>query len=205
MAVDIHDPGTQKTIILIIVPVVVLYLFYSFLLKPLMSGLEEKEKEFKTESDMLSAATKTTKSLDFLVGEIDHLNSLLEKYQELLPDKENVARLIEQISEVERQTNIIIRGFNAQETAVEEGLPFSSYNYQLTIEGGYYEFANFLAKAMNLPRIMSFKDIKIEAGVAGGAGEGAEMLQVDCTLVSYVYKGGTPAEQVGNTSPGKRR
>ena len=187
MALDLSDPKTKKTAIAVIVPVVVLYLFYAYVLTDRKDKLEEDRKKLQQANQEYQQTKMMARPLDVILKEIEVQNEILVKYDELLPTSENVFQLIDQLSETERSADIVIRGFQKTDTAENVDESYISYNYELVIEGRYHDFAKFIAETLNLPRILSFKDMNFEVMKVEEEEEELPKLQISCTLISYAF------------------
>jgi len=191
LALDLSDPKTKKTAFAVILPIIVLYLFYAYMLTPRMKELEEKREDLSKNKKEYQQVKMLARPLENIVKEIEVQNEILLKYDELLPTSENVFQLIDQLSETERRTDIVIRGFKATETVDNVDESYISYHYDLVIEGRYHNFAQFLAETLNLPRILSFKDMNFEVMKVEEEEEEPPKLQINCTLISYAFLGKT--------------
>ena len=191
MALDLSDPKTKKIAVAVILAITVLYLFYAYVLTRRIEKLEAK-KEARNKAEQEYKQTKMlARPLEDIVKEIEKQNEILLKYDELLPTSENVFQLIDQLSETERRADIVIRGFEATETAENVDESYISYHYDLVIEGRYHNFAKFLAETLNLPRILSFKDMNFKVMKVEEEEEEPPSLQINCTLISYAFLGKT--------------
>jgi type IV pilus assembly protein PilO len=92
-------------------------------------------------------------------GTVAQLNAQAKAYsanlsamQELIPTKNMVPGLLEQISTAARRTGLDVG--NIQPLGVEAGADFEAHKYQLTINGGYHEIAGFLTNVSSLSRIV---------------------------------------------------
>ena len=59
MKFDINDPKTQRMIAAVLVPVVILYAFFHFMIKPKMNDLEAKKAEVITIKKQVTDIKKT--------------------------------------------------------------------------------------------------------------------------------------------------
>ncbi len=187
MALDLSDPKTKKTAIAVIVAVVVLYLFYAFVLTDRKDKLEEDRKKLQQANQEYQQTIMMARPLEVILKEIEIQNETLLIYNELLPTSENVFELIDQLSETERSADIVIRGFEKTDITENVDESYISYNYNLVIEGRYHNFARFLAETLNLPRILSFKDMNFEVMKVEEEEKELPKLQINCTLISYAF------------------
>jgi len=195
MAFDIKDPKNQKMIAMFMIPIVILYAFFHFVIKTKVGELETKEGNLNKIIKSVEDAQKTLKSKEVIEKTREELMIKFEELNSLLPEEENVSELIEQFSMVERDSKVYIVGFDAAETIEGDGKPYRANRYNLTIEAGYHQFVTFMSRVMALPRLLSFSELRIERNPMVTRGtesyEGLESqpryLSIECTLTSYVF------------------
>src|SRR5437667_9257689 len=115
------------------------------------------------ESDSLERIVAAAKA-DLASGSIEDLRRRVEEYQgslelmrRLVPDKNEVPTLIDDIS-----TKAKIRGITLgkiQPLAPEPGNPFDTYRYRLEVFGHYDQIGEYLADIASLPRIVVPQDV----------------------------------------------
>jgi type IV pilus assembly protein PilO len=198
---DVRDPKNQKTIAVVLTVAVILLGFYQFLIKPRTVELANRKAEIATLQGQLNTLRGTLESKKNLLAERDGLNAKLQEVETYLPEKENIANLLDQFNAVENATKVYMVGFKANETVEAAGKPYRANTYKVTVEAGYHQFVEFMGGIMALPRIMSFSELKIapnsNAPNSGEVNEGLEdqprSLTVECTITSYVFTGITEA------------
>ena len=178
------------------IPVVLLALFYNFMIKPQQGAIKKKKAEITTFNQQLNRLRSTLKSPGKLNAEKETLMQKYTELEEFLPENENVALLLDQLSEIEKNTKVYLVEFKATETIEGADKPYRANKYRVTIEAGYHQFAEFMSGIMALPRIMSFSDLRITTNTEAVMGE--EMnegladqprnLSIECSLTSYVFK-----------------
>ncbi|MBN1294491.1 MAG: type 4a pilus biogenesis protein PilO [Candidatus Latescibacteria bacterium] len=194
--IDMSDPKTQKTVAIFMIPVVLLALFYNFMIKPKIGIIEKKKVEITTLNQKLNRMRSTLQSPGKLNAEKEMLQNKFTELEEFLPGEENVALLLDQLSEIERRTKVYLVEFKATESIEGANKPYRANKYRITIEAGYHQFAEFMSDIMALPRILSFSDLRISTNTEALMGE--EMnegladqprnLSIECSLTSYVFK-----------------
>jgi len=194
MKFDINDPKTQRMIAAVLVPVVILYAFFHFMIKPKMNDLEAKKAEVITIKKDVADIKKTLELPEKLNKEKEVLQAKYEEMEELLPSEENVAVLLNQFATVENDSKVYIVGFEAAETIEDEGKPYRANKYTVTIESGFHQFSRFMSYVLTLPRIMSISDLNIsltdrEEAVSEGLEDQPRFLRIEFTLTTYVFSG----------------
>lgn len=200
---DISDQKTQKMIMISLIPVVLLYCFFHFMIKPKLVEIEEKQKVVQDLNRTLITTRKSLDSPSELKARQESLEAEFLKLEEFLPDKENVAQLLDQLSEVEYRAKVYLVGFNHTQTIEDSGKPYKANQYRVTIEAGYHQFAEFMSPIMSLPRIMSFSELRMSINdelllqESDNKTEPTELpryLSIDCLITSYVFAMGAESE-----------
>lgn len=119
--------------------------------------------------------------------------SSLQLMRRLVPDQNEVADLIDQVS-----TQAQLRGVTVTDLdplAAEFEVPFEVHRYRFTVEGSYDEIGEFLADVASLDRIMVPYDFGVDISPAGcpDLREGESCLAASFLLRTFVK---TDVEQV---------
>ena len=200
---DIRDQKTQKLIMISLIPVVLLAGFYYLMIKPKLAEIEEKRTVVQKLNKDYQTTKNSLKSPAELNAEKENLEAEYQKLEDFLPDKENVAQLLDQLSDVEYKAKVYLVGFNATQTIEGNGKPYKANQYRVTIEAGYHQFAEFMSLIMSLPRIMSFSELRMSVNNellrqqredSNGPAELPRYLSIDCLLTSYVFSMGAESE-----------
>src|SRR5205823_6517471 len=134
-------------------------------------------KVHKPNSAKISAAHAEADSLERIVaaakadlanGSIEDLRRRVEEYQgslelmrRLVPEKNEVPTLIDDIS-----TKAKVRGITLgkiQPLTPEPGTPFDTYRYRLEVYGHYDQIGEYLADVASLPRIIVPQDVTLSS------------------------------------------
>ena len=119
------------------------------------------------ESDSLEKIVAAAKA-DLASGSIEDLRRRVEEYQgslelmrRLVPERNEVPTLIDDIS-----TKAKVRGITIgkiQPLLPEPGSPFDTYRYRLEIYGHYDQIGEYLADIASLPRIIVPQDVMLSS------------------------------------------
>src|SRR6195256_5127121 len=116
-----------------------------------------------TESDSLERIVAAAKA-DLANGSLEDLRRRVEEYQgslelmrRLVPERNEVPTLIDDISTKAKVRGVTIGRIEPQ--AVEPGPPFDTYRYRLEIIGHYDQLGEFLSDIASLPRIIVPQDV----------------------------------------------
>ena len=155
------------------------------------------------ESDSLEKIVAAAKA-DLASGSIEDLRRRVEEYQgslelmrRLVPDRNEVPTLIDDIS-----TKAKVRGITLgkiQPLTPEPGSPFDTYRYRLEIYGHYDQIGEYLADVASLPRIIVPQDVMLSAASPAaqkllGDTAGA-LLLAEFTIRTFVKSSAPPVPQ----------
>lgn len=120
----------------------------------------------RTQIDSLQTVVDRAKQ-DLASGTVEDLRRKVEEYTALLglmrrlvPDKNEVPALIDDISTKAKLRGVTIGRIEPQ--AVEPGQPFDTYKYRLEILGHYDQLGEFLSDIASLPRIIVPQDVLLK-------------------------------------------
>ncbi|MFA6472707.1 MAG: type 4a pilus biogenesis protein PilO [Candidatus Latescibacterota bacterium] len=193
---DIKDPKNQRMLATVIIAAALIYAFFNFVIKVKGQELKIKKAEVVTLTQNLSDMERGLQTKVILLAERESLQKKLKELETNLPEHENVAALLDQLSRVENNAKVYVVGFKADETVEGGGKLYQANKYKITIEAGFHQFAEFMSGIMALPRILSFSDMKISANPAAkekaaaniGLEDQPRSLTIECTVTSYIFK-----------------
>lgn len=152
------------------------------------------------ESDSLEVIIAAAKK-DLASGSIEDLRRRVEEYQgslelmrRLVPDKNEVPTLIDDIS-----TKAKVRGVTLgkiQPLNPEPGTPFDTYRYRLEVYGHYDQVGEYLGDVASLPRIVVPQDVTLSMATPAtqkllGDTAGA-LLLAEFSIRTFVKSAGPP-------------
>ena len=195
MKFDLSDPKNQRILATFLVPMVALYAFFHFIIKPKVSELDAKTAEVTTIQRRVTDIKKSLELPEKLNREKDILEAKFEELEQLLPGEENIALLLDQFSTVENDAKVYMVGFEAIESVDDGSKPYRANKYKITVESGFHQFARFMSYVMTLPRILSISELNImmqsrdeTEEIQEGLEDQPRYLTIECTLTSYVFK-----------------
>lgn len=193
---DIKDPKNQKLVAMFLVPIVVMYAFFHFVVQTKIEEVNKRNANIIELQNRLNNIEKTIGTKAALVAQKEELTKKFEELNSLLPSVENVSHLLDQFTAVEQESKVYLVGFNASEIVESEERPYRANKYKVTIEAGYHQFLRFMSSILALPRILSFSNIKMtmnplaveQTETYEGLEDQPRYLTIDCVLTSYVFK-----------------
>lgn len=161
---DFKDPNVQKSIIVGILLVIIgyVYFFTAFMpvfFQPQKAKIDTLEAEHEKMSAELEKARQTVGNLERLESEYNRLHSKWVAAQSLLPQEEEVARLLRKVTRAGNQSGIEFQLFQPLPLVRRE---FVTENpVKIIVHGQYHDVGVFLSKVANLDRILNVHGLKI--------------------------------------------
>src|SRR5947209_10527183 len=133
-------------------------------------------------------------SIEDLRRRVEEYNGSLELMRRLVPDRNEVPTLIDDIS-----TKAKVRGITLgkiQPLTPDLGTPFDTYRYRLEVYGHYDQIDEYLADVASLPRIIVPQDVILSSASPGvqkllGDTAGA-LLLAEFSIRTFVKSAGPP-------------
>ena len=152
------------------------------------------------ESDSLERIVAAAKA-DLASGSIEDLRRRVEEYQgslelmrRLVPERNEVPTLIDDIS-----TKAKVRGITIgkiQPLLPEPGSPFDTYRYRLEVYGHYDQIGEYLADVASLPRIVVPQEVTLSSAPPATAkllaDTGGSLLLAEFTIRTFVKSSSPP-------------
>src|SRR6059036_1022207 len=162
MALLPQDRQSQYMLLITMAMVALGYFFWTYWVQPTNAKIAAT----RAEADSLQTIIDRAKQ-DLASGTVDDLRRKVEEYQALLsvmrrlvPERNEVPALIDDISTKSKVRGVTIGRF--EPLAVEPGQPFDTYRYRLEILGHYDELGELLSDIASLPRIIVPQDVLLK-------------------------------------------
>ena len=207
MALLPQDRQSQYMLLITMAMVALGYFFWTYWVQPTNAKIAAT----RAEADSLQTIIDRAKQ-DLASGTVDDLRRKVEEYQALLsvmrrlvPEKNEVPALIDDISTKSKVRGVTIGRF--EPLAVEPGQPFDTYRYRLEILGHYDELGELLSDIASLPRIVVPQEVilkpaqqqaqKVLADTVGA------LLEAQFSIRTFVKAPPPPAPAGKKTASGK--
>jgi len=205
MALLPTDQRSQIMMLLVLVAAAGGYFFWTKVQRPQATALATAHHDADSLQKIIEAA-----KADLANGTVDDLRRKVEEYQgslelmrRLVPDRNEVPTLIDDIS-----TRAKVRGITLgkiQPLTPEIGATFDTYRYKLEVYGHYDQIGEYLADIASLPRIVVPQDVIMASATPAtqkllGDTAGA-LLLAEFTLRTFV-KSSRPAPPPGAAAAG---
>jgi type IV pilus assembly protein PilO len=140
--------------------------------------------------------------VDQLKAEADGYAEMLRALRQLVPQSNEVPTLLEQVSTAARREGLEIGGIQPKE--IIQGPEFDTYQYSITVTGGYHAIARFLSNVGSLARVITPVDLDLrnkEAPSGTTETSRANTAGVTATFVLRTYVARTEA-LLASAAPG---
>ena len=158
-----QDRQSQYMLLITLVMVIVGYVFWTYWEQPTAAQIATSNAEIDSLQTIITRAKE-----DLASGTVEDLRRKVEQYQALLgvmrrlvPEKNEVPALIDDISTKSKVRGVTIGRF--EPLAVDATAPFDTYRYRLEILGHYDQLGEFLSDIASLPRIVVPQDVVLHA------------------------------------------
>jgi type IV pilus assembly protein PilO len=202
MAMIPTDQRSQIMMLLVLVAAAGGYFFWTKVGSPQLAQIAAAHAEADSLQKIVDAAKAdlANGTVEDLRRKVEEYSGSLELMKRLVPDRNEVPTLIDDIS-----TKAKVRGITLgkiQPLTPEIGSPFDTYRYRLEVYGHYDQIGEYLADVASLPRIVVPQDVvlstappataKLLADTAGA------LLLAEFTIRTFV-KSSSPPPAPGGT------
>ncbi|HUP89444.1 MAG TPA: type 4a pilus biogenesis protein PilO [Longimicrobiales bacterium] len=180
------DKPSQQKLLLAILPFLIFFGWYQFVHGKAKPRIEEAT----TRLEQLEAVNGAAKAKALTGGpELQQKLALYEQHmkrlEELIPKKEEVASLLNGLSERAIDSNVDLALMKPE--LAEPGQFYTQQTYQLTAIGTYHDIGRYLAAIASLPRIITPIEVAIKPRPAAEmTRDGRPKLNADFHIVTYV-------------------
>src|SRR5213594_2163157 len=157
------DQRGQIMALLILVALAGGYFFWTKVHQPQSAQIAAETQQADSLEKIVEAAKRdlASGSIEDLRRRVEEYNGSLELMRRLVPDRNEVPTLIDDIS-----TKAKVRGVTLgkiQPLTPEPGSPFDTYRYRLEVYGHYDQIGEYLADVASLPRIIVPQDVMLSS------------------------------------------
>src|SRR6266581_6991452 len=190
------DQRGQIMLLLVVAALAGGYFFWTKKHTPDIARINEANQQ----SDSLERIIASAKA-DIASGTLEDLRRRVEQYQgslelmrRLVPDRNEVPTLIDDIS-----TKAKVRGITIgkiQPLLPEPGSPFDTYRYRLEVYGHYDQIGEYLADVASLPRIVVPEEVILSTASSAAqkqlADTAGSLLLAEFSIRTFVKSSGPP-------------
>ena len=196
-----QDQRSRTMFFLVVIAVLGGYLFWTKLHVPQSEEIAAANQESDSLEKIVEAAKRdlATGSTADLQRRVESYQGSLELMRRLVPDKNEVPTLIDDIS-----TKAKVRGVTLgkiQPLTPEPGSPFDTYRYRLEVYGHYDQLGEYLADIASLPRIVVPQDVTLSSASPAAqkllADTAGALLLAEFSIRTFVKAAGTATPRPG--------
>src|SRR6058998_704045 len=162
MALLPQDRQSQVMMLITLGMLALGYAFWNYWAKPTGEEIAATQAEIKSMEDVIAQAKADLASgtVEDLRRKVEEYSALLAVMRRLVPEKNEVPALIDDISTKAKVRGVTIGRIEPQ--PVEPGQPFDTYKYRLEIIGHYDQLGEFLSDIASLRRIIVPQDLSLK-------------------------------------------
>ena len=155
----------QVALIALLISVGVIYLYVNFLLLPQINSVVK----IYGKTNKLSVDLKDTEhdisEVDSLRKQAASYRGKIEEYERMLPAEQEIPKLLEDLSDMAKKSDVKIIGITPLPAKEESKAPDAIYQeipILISARSGYHELGKFLSDLENSDRFMKVVDIKVK-------------------------------------------
>lgn len=160
MALIPDDPKQRNALLLGLVAVALFYVFWAYWYSP-------NQTEIETNTARLQSLDQNNRLAQIIVARggaelearLAEYERHVDRLERLIPQDEEVAALLNQISAAARQTGVSDPGMRPEPDEV--GAFYTKESYEVEVVGEYHDIGRFLTRIASLPRIITPVDLEI--------------------------------------------
>src|SRR5436190_23825835 len=162
MALLPQDRQSQVMMLITLGMLALGYAFWNYWAKPTGEEIAATQAEIKSMEDVIAQAKSDLASgtVEDLRRKVEEYSALLAVMRRLVPEKNEVPALIDDISTKAKVRGVTIGRIEPQ--PVEPGQPCDTYKYRLEIIGHYDQLGEFLSDIASLRRIIVPQDLSLK-------------------------------------------
>jgi type IV pilus assembly protein PilO len=162
MALLPQDKQSQVMLLITLAMVGLGWAFWTYWAQPTGQQIAATSKTIDSLQAVIDRAKQDLASgtVEDLRRKVEEYTALLSVMRRLVPEKNEVPALIDDISTKAKVRGVTIGRIEPQ--AVEPGQPFDTYRYRLEIIGHYDQLGEFLSDIASLPRIIVPQDVLLK-------------------------------------------
>ena len=175
-------PDYQKILVTFVVLAILVGLFFWFMYKPKMEGLESLEKKLKGMQTTVSQNRAVEASLPKFEAEHAKLDQELAKALTQLPSSDEIPRLLENMEAIGNKASVEFKKLKLSKE-VPRGF-YVEVPVDLDLYGSYHDLAVFFDRLSNLPRIINISKLKFSSPKND---KGKIMLNANCRASIFKF------------------
>lgn len=161
--------------------------FYYLIYSPKSTEIAKLSSEYSSIQSKLAQAKVQAKKLPKLEKELKEARVELRKTMQLLPDKREIPRLLEEIAKAGKLAGLEFLLFKPEKEVMTSF--YAEIPVSIKVSGSYHEVAVFFDKVSKLNRIVNIFNVAITSGKKVGS----DILAASCVAKTYMFVEGADA------------
>ncbi len=186
ISLNLKNPKIRNPLIVIAITAVIAVLWQQYFYTPSMGKLISLQRKQKAKQDTLRTILALKPQLDVLRGELVKSQVKLDSLKSIFPDHKEIPKLLREINAVARASGITTTRFNPLPDVEREYYMENRYN--LTIEGGFHELAEFFAFLANFALIINLTSVNIVASSLNSAQPQNDLMEITGITVASTFE-----------------
>ena len=154
MALLPQDPGDQKRMLGIILPVALGVLLFLYISRPRAAELGELEERIADMESQNEIARTRMDNLDVLRSELTGAERRFAALERLVPTGAEIPEIYEAIASESEALNLSLRNVIPVDAEADSAGYFLHQNWEMEVEGAYHDVGEFLARVASFDRIV---------------------------------------------------
>jgi type IV pilus assembly protein PilO len=150
---NLKDPRLRTSAAILVLIILAGVFWQQRVYAPLTMELDSLNETKTQKQDRLTTIRIMKTQRDRLIQDIAAKRQTLDSLKSIFPDQKEIARLIQEVTRLARESNIYTTKFLPQPDNVREH--YVESRYSITMWGGYHELAGFVSKLANLKLIIN--------------------------------------------------
>lgn len=180
----------NRILLMVILPLAILVLFYSFYLAPNLDSIANLKKENNALKEEIEKANKIAARYEQMKAANIELQRRMEYLKTLLPKEAEVSDVLKKVSEQGVQKGLQVTLWRPKGKLVHESKEIYQIPVEVKMRGKYHTFGLFFAEIAKIERIVNVNTIEFKAGNIDDRGEikaGGEPTNLNANLTVTTY------------------
>lgn len=185
LGIDLKNSKNVK-LALMVLGLALVVVYVRFLLLPQISGVRGLTGNINKVHGDVVVSERDVANINNLKKEIAKYQDKIESYEQMLPAEQEIPKLLENLSQMARDSNVKIIGITPLPPKGQAQSSEQIYQEKpilITAKSGYHELGKFLSKLENSNRFMKVVDIKIKTNSATPKRHDVELLVLTYVLL----------------------
>ena len=185
--VELDDTKKKTLLAYAFLLLAVIVAYFNIFLKPSITTIHKLVPEVHTLKADIKSVEDNLRFEETLKTRLEKSRVKMTEYEEEVSREKELPMLLENLSEMARESNVKILGIKPLTGEVESSATKGVYQeipILITAKSGYHELGKFINKLENGPRFMAVRDISIKGNRAS-----SKKHDIQFTVYAYTFKG----------------